>query len=1045
MMRWTRCRLLCLLAPALLLLALVPVLPAAEQAMVPENLAAGKPVQALSEETSKGNLASRGVDGSDKTRWCASSASYPQWYSVDLGKPQKITAVEVLWESAKSRYKYKVLASADGQSWQVISDQSAGLEGRLHKLDARTDAARYLKLEILGSSTGNWASIYELRVLGDKLVPQQSAEVAAKKPDAAKPEASKPDAPKPEAKKLDADALKLQVKAPDGFDVSIFALPPKVAYPTCLTATHDGTLFVGLDPDGSLGKRKGYGKVLRLRDTNGDGVADEFTEFCQVDHPRGLIHERLGKGSKLWVLHPPHLTLYVDTDGDGKADQTQQIISDISTSQNEKRGADHTTNGIAMGIDGWIYIAVGDFGFANATGTDGRKLTLLGGGIVRVRPDGTKMELYAQGLRNIYDVAIDPLMNIFTRDNTNDGGNWNLRFSHIIQTGNYGYPRLFENYTQEILPALADHGGGSGCGAMYLHAPGSFPKPYDDCVLTCDWGTSKVYVHTPAAEGASFTENQKVFVSIPRPTDIDADATGQIFIASWINGGFSFKDENVGFIARLTPTGRTTQTLPDLGTLSPEALVKQLASPVASLRLASQREILARATGSEQAKWSAPLTALARQKNAPVYSRVAAIFTLRLIEGSRSNSVLEEIAADSQVREWALRALADDPGTIQGLPVKLFVDALGDANPRVRAAAAIALGRLGDASVAPKLLEIAQPVTIEHHAKAAPAAYVPHVAVQALIALNASNACLDAISGPHQAGALWALRYMHTDAAADGLIAKLDKADPATKRALLDVLARLYFREAEYDGSWWWGTRPDRTGPYYKRVAWSATPRIEAALIKAAAAADADTLASLALALAKHQVKISGLPQITTEVAQAGKAKEPAIDLKKIAAAGQAAGAGVGAMGLEDVLIAVDKITGDAKRGQQLFTQQGCVACHTTQAGQPLKGPHLGLIGAQYNRQELARSILRPGDVIAQGFTTVKVTKKDGEELIGFVSRETADEIDIRNITGQVETVKTKDIDSRAELPTSVMPEGLASGLSVEDFASLLAYLQSLK
>jgi len=65
-------------------------------------------------------------------------------------------------------------------------------------------------------------------------------------------------------------------------------------------------------------------------------------------------------------------------------------------------GTDHSTNGIQIGIDGWIYIAIGDFGFANAKGTDGTELTLLGGGIVCVCPDGTEMELYdwqAQHLR----------------------------------------------------------------------------------------------------------------------------------------------------------------------------------------------------------------------------------------------------------------------------------------------------------------------------------------------------------------------------------------------------------------------------------------------------------------------------------------------------------------------------------------------------------------------------------------------------------------------------------------------------------------------
>ena len=103
-----------------------------------------------------------------------------------------------------------------------------------------------------------------------------------------------------------------------------------------------------------------------------------------------------------------------------------------------------------MGIDGWVYIAVGDFGIHGAKGTDGTELTMLGGGVVRVRPDGSEMEVYTHGLRNIYDVAIDPFMNIFTRGNTNDGGGWNVRFIHHIQSGEYGYPMLFKNSAKRI-------------------------------------------------------------------------------------------------------------------------------------------------------------------------------------------------------------------------------------------------------------------------------------------------------------------------------------------------------------------------------------------------------------------------------------------------------------------------------------------------------------------------------------------------------------------------------------------------------------------
>lgn len=247
-----------------------------------------------------------------------------------------------------------------------------------------------------------------------------------------------------------------------------------------------------MDLLGSLGKGPGKGSVVRLVDKDHDGKADSHTVFAMIDNPRGLI----SMGDKLHVLHTVipadtgiltgmHLSVLEDKNHDGVADgPPKPLIKDISVAKhNQDRGADHTTNGIRMGIDGWIYIAVGDFGFVNATGTDGTQLTMLGGGVLRVRSDGSGMEVYTHGTRNVYDVAIDPQLNLFTRENTNDGGGWNVRFSHHVQSGQYGYPILFKNFTDEILPALEDLGGGSGTGALFLDEPG-WPKkiqpPADD-------------------------------------------------------------------------------------------------------------------------------------------------------------------------------------------------------------------------------------------------------------------------------------------------------------------------------------------------------------------------------------------------------------------------------------------------------------------------------------------------------------------------------------------------------------------------------------
>ena len=332
---------------------------------------------------------------------------------------------------------------------------------------------------------------------------------------------------------------------PEELEATLFSSKDLTPCVACLSVAPTGEVYAGIDQIGSLGKGAGFGRILRLTDQDNDGVSDSHTIYAEIDNPRGMI----SVGDKLYVLHTKwadeknfdgmFLSVLEDKNGDGKADgPPKHLVKEISTRKyNQSRGVDHTTNGIRMGIDGWIYVAVGDFGFVNATGTDGTKLTMYGGGIIRVRPDGTELEAFAHGLRNIYDVAIDPYMNVFTRGNTNDGGGWNMRFIHEVQTGQYGYPTLFKRYTSEIIPALVDVGGGSGTGAMYFDEPG-WPKKYTGVPMMCDWGRGQLYIHRISEDGPTFTQQQEDFIKCGRITDVDCDGSGRLFIGSWGSSGF---------------------------------------------------------------------------------------------------------------------------------------------------------------------------------------------------------------------------------------------------------------------------------------------------------------------------------------------------------------------------------------------------------------------------------------------------------------------------------------------------------------------------
>ena len=105
----------------------------------------------------------------------------------------------------------------------------------------------------------------------------------------------------------------------------------------------------------------------------------------------------------------------------------------------------------------------------------------------------------------------------------------------------------------------------------------------------------------------------------------------------------------------------------------------------------------------------------------------------------------------------------------------------------------------------------------------------------------------------------------------------------------------------------------------------------------------------------------------------------------------------------------------------------------------------MGQIGSIMNREQIAESILKPNASISQGFATVFITAKGNKSYTGFVTEESSTRLVLRDIAGQVYTLKTADILSRKEMETSMMPPGLANALSYEEFASLVTFLSQQK
>ena len=489
-------------------------------------------------------------------------------------------------------------------------------------------------------------------------------------------------------------------------------------------------------------------------------------------------------------------------------------------------------------------------------------------------------------------------------------------------------------------------------------------------------------------------------------------------------------------MVQVVPESFKPEPFPDVTKIDDAALFDLLVGPSQQQNLHAQFELKRRGTSAAR---TAKLNTLAGDKAVPLAGRVAAIFTLKQLNGAKAQNDLLKLAANADVTEFALRALTDRKGELKDLKKDIFVSALDSKNPRLRAQALISLGRLGDASAAAAILRLAAAPKLDKapaHNEPNPAGVLPHLATRTLVALKPVDTLLGALDGTHGATALSVLKYVHDDKVVTTLNARAAKnPDPAT----LATLVRLYHREGGYPEGWW-GTRPDTSGPYFAREKWSGSPAIEAGLKTALANAPKPTVDGVKAQLARHKVSIAGLPT-GVAAASTGTANAP-IQIAKPTGNPKN---WIANLGPEKSIARALKAKGNPERGKKLFTSQACIACHSTAEGQAPKGPHLVDIGKRYQPTELLQSILNPSAVIAQGFDTYAFTTKDNRTHVGFVTKESANTISIRTLVGVATDLPVKQIKKRQKLHVSSMPPGLAAGLTPEQLADLLTYLQSLK
>ena len=139
---------------------------------------------------------------------------------------------------------------------------------------------------------------------------------------------------------------------------------------------------------------------------------------------------------------------------------------------------------------------------------------------------------------------------------------------------------------------------------------------------------------------------------------------------------------------------------------------------------------------------------------------------------------------------------------------------------------------------------------------------------------------------------------------------------------------------------------------------------------------------------------------------------------------------------------------GDAGRGRALFgdlKRLACARCHRAQGQGGDIGPDLSDIGGKFDRPLLVESVLEPSRQIVEGYRTTTLATKDGRVLSGIARDETPAGLVLVDADGKRNTVRADEIEDRKFAETSLMPAGLAVGISPPEFADLIAYLETLR
>jgi Raf kinase inhibitor-like YbhB/YbcL family protein len=224
-----------------------------------------------------------------------------------------------------------------------------------------------------------------------------------------------------EPKKLPTKDLLRNIALPRGFEIKIFA--DGLVNPRMIAVANNGNVYV---------TRRDVGDVIKLEDTNRDGVADNQ----EVVANRPGMHGIAINDDTVYLVTVNDIYKAL-IQPDGKFGPLERFVDDLPD------GGQHPNRTLTLGPDGLLYVSVGST--CNACDeTNPESATIL-----QMNTDGTGRKIFASGLRNTIGFDFEPESGrLYGMDHGIDwlGDNeQHEELNHIVKGKQYGWPYIYDD------------------------------------------------------------------------------------------------------------------------------------------------------------------------------------------------------------------------------------------------------------------------------------------------------------------------------------------------------------------------------------------------------------------------------------------------------------------------------------------------------------------------------------------------------------------------------------------------------------------------